>query len=161
MTTEQSKNAYLDLVVVGRLFHDPGRYQPSKSISRPVEICIKSMLESPELVERLDIVSDMAGALEEWYERYHKTNSSSAVSTEIRKFAQIFYHEIFLRKCQGQRHLLQKEASIIAGAYALCYNDNFINQRQQTEKYRKQQQESQAEPPTNTAGSLDEWLGRL
>jgi len=98
-----------------------GGYQ-SHSILKPVDIAAKAIITSPLIIDEEDLRWQIQGEIISWLDRVRNRQakgwavfSGKDIETRqmeaVRKFIDVFYREIFLDYCQGERGLLRNRVN--------------------------------------------------
>lgn len=98
-----------------------GGYQ-SHSILKPVDIAAKAIITSPLVIDEEDLRWQIQGEITSWLDRVRNRQANGwaifygkDIETKqmeaIRKFIDIFYREVFLDYCQGERGLLRNRVN--------------------------------------------------
>ena len=94
-----------------------GGYQ-SHSILKPVDVVAKAIIVSPLDVDDEDLLWQIQGEIRSWLARvrsrqatgwavFYGKDIETKQEEAVRKFVEIFYREVFLDYCQGERGLLR------------------------------------------------------
>lgn len=94
-----------------------GGYQ-SHSILKPVDIVAKAIITSPLDIEKEDLLWQIQGEIKNWLDRvrshqakgwavFYGKDIDTKQAEAVRNFVEIFYRDVFLSYCQGERGLLR------------------------------------------------------
>ena len=98
-----------------------GGYQ-SHSILKPVDIVAKAIINSPLNSEEEDLLWQIQGEIASWLDRvrsrqakgwavFYGKDIDTKQAEAVRNFVDVFYHEVFLNYCQGERGLLRNRVN--------------------------------------------------
>lgn len=98
-----------------------GGYQ-SHSILKPVDIMARAIIASPLNIDEEDLLWQIQGEIKSWLDRvrggqakgwavFYGKDIETKQEAAIRNFVEIFYREVFLDYCQGERGLLRNRVN--------------------------------------------------
>ena len=128
-----------------------GGYQ-SHSILKPVDIVARAIINSPLNIEEDDLLWQIQGEIKNWLDRVRNRQATGYAvywgkdidqkeEPALKAFIAVFYQEVFLNYCQGERGLLRSRINRFKDGCEAYY----IHQRVQ-QKFQEQEQEQEQEP---------------
>lgn len=108
-----------------------GGYQ-AHSILKPVDIVARAIITSPLNIEEEDLLWQIQGEIKGWLDRVRSRQAqgwavfySKDIETKqeeaVRTFVEVFYREVFLDYCQGERGLLRNQINRFKDACEAYY----------------------------------------
>jgi CRISPR-associated protein Csc3 len=116
-----------------------GGYQ-SHSILKPVDIVARAIITSPINIEEEDLLWQIRGELKSWLDRVRNRQSTGYAvfrgkdidleeAPKVKEFVKIFYQEVFIDYCQGERGVLRSRINRFKDGCEAYYVDQYKQQR--------------------------------
>lgn len=136
-----------------------GSYQ-SHSILKPVDIVAKAMIVSPLGIEEADLLWQIRGEIKNWLDRvrsrqatgwavYRGKDIDTVEAEAIRNFVAIFYKEVFMEYCQGERGLLRNRINRFKDGCEAYYTSRYKKSAQETTELQDSTEAAEIEEDTH------------